>query len=70
MLPDDLERFKRELVSKATGRDALIVDVRYNPGGHVAPSILDILQKRPWTFVRPRNSTTLVTAEWYWGSYD
>jgi tricorn protease len=46
------------------------VDVRYNPGGHVAPSIVDILQKKPWTMVRPRNSDTLVTADWYWGDYD
>jgi tricorn protease len=70
MEADDLERFKRELVSKASGKQALIVDVRYNPGGHVAPSILDILQKRPWTMVRPRNSATLMTADWYWGDYD
>src|SRR5262249_21419059 len=70
MGPADLERFKRELVSKASGKQALVVDVRYNPGGSVAPSILDILQKKPWTMVRPRNSDTLVTADWYWGSYD
>jgi tricorn protease len=70
MGPEDLERFKRELVSKASGKQALIVDVRYNPGGHVAPSILDILQKKPWTLVRPRNSSTLMTADWYWGDYD
>jgi tricorn protease len=66
----DLERFKHELVSKAAGKQALVVDVRYNPGGFVAPSILDILQKKPWTMVRPRNTDALVTADWYWGDYD
>jgi tricorn protease len=70
MEPADLERFKRELVSKASGKQALVVDVRYNPGGFVAPSILDILEKKPWTMVRPRNTDTLLTADWYWGDYD
>lgn len=70
MEPADLEQFKRELVSRANGKQALIVDVRYNPGGFVAPSILDILQKKPWTMVRPRNTDTLITADWYWGGYD
>lgn len=70
MGPADLERFKRELVSKANGKQAVIIDVRYNPGGSIAPYLLDILQKKPWTMVRPRSSEALMTADWYWGDYD
>ncbi|MBE7557862.1 PD40 domain-containing protein [bacterium] len=47
---DALERFKRELPGEAAGKDGLLLDVRGNPGGHIAVHILEILIKRPFIY--------------------
>jgi tricorn protease len=69
-LPSEL-RFKEELVSEATNRDAMLVDVRYNGGGNVAHRLLDILRKKPYVTFRPRSLGKLVLSDWFtdylWG---
>jgi tricorn protease len=64
-------RFKEELVSEATGKDALLVDVRNNGGGNVAHRLLDILRKQPYVTFRPRSLGQEVLSDWFndylWG---
>lgn len=57
-------RFKDEFIGEATGRDALLVDVRYNGGGNVAHRLLDILRKRPYVTFKPRSLGKSVLADW------
>lgn len=57
-------RFKEEFIAEATGRDALLVDVRYNGGGNVAHRLLDILRKRPYVSFKPRSLGKSVLADW------
>ncbi|MEM1339292.1 MAG: S41 family peptidase [Bacteroidota bacterium] len=45
---NELERFKREMVSEAAKRDALILDLRYNTGGNVHDEVLQFLSQRPY----------------------
>ncbi len=45
---NELERFKREMVSEAAKRDALILDLRYNTGGNVHDEVLRFLSQRPY----------------------
>lgn len=62
-VPSEL-RFKEELVGEATGREGLILDVRYNGGGNVAHRLLDILRKKPYVYFRPRSLGKNVVADW------
>jgi tricorn protease len=42
----NLEKFKRDLTAEARQKDGVVIDVRYNNGGYVAPFVLEILQRR------------------------
>lgn len=66
-VPSEL-RFKEEFVGDATGRDGLLIDVRYNGGGNVAHRLLDILRKKPYVTFRPRSLGRQVSADWF-GDY-
>lgn len=57
-------RFKEELVGEATGRDGMLLDVRYNGGGNVAHRLLDILRKKPYVTFKPRSLGKTVLADW------
>jgi tricorn protease len=61
--PSEL-KFKEEFVSQATGKDGLLVDVRYNGGGNVAHRLLDLLRKKPYVSFRPRGLGKTVAADW------
>jgi len=41
-----LEQFKLDLDSQVHGREGVVIDVRYNTGGYVAPFVLDVLHRR------------------------
>ncbi|GMN07702.1 S41 family peptidase [Croceitalea sp. MTPC5] len=45
---NELERFKREMVSEASHREALILDLRYNTGGNVHDEVLQFLSQKPY----------------------
>ena len=62
-VPSEL-RFKEEFVSEASGRNGLLVDVRYNGGGNVAHRLLDILRKKPYVSFRPRSLGQQVMVDW------
>lgn len=50
-----LQLFKEQLVSIAESKDALIVDVRENPGGSIAVHLLGMLDRTPWLLRRFRD---------------
>ncbi|PCJ97597.1 MAG: peptidase S41 [Flavobacteriaceae bacterium] len=45
---NSLENFKREMVSEANNRKALILDLRYNTGGNVHDEVLQFLSQKPY----------------------
>lgn len=48
MTGGELEQFKREMVSEANQRDAIILDLRYNTGGNVHDEVLQFLAQKPY----------------------
>ncbi|PIE01855.1 MAG: hypothetical protein CSA81_10120 [Acidobacteria bacterium] len=50
-----LEVFETELFSEAEGKDALIIDVRYNGGGWITDFLLNILTTAEHAYTIPRN---------------
>lgn len=44
----ELENFKREMVSEAYTKKALILDLRYNTGGNVHDAVLQFLSQKPY----------------------
>jgi C-terminal processing protease CtpA/Prc len=43
---EDLQQFLVDLDTETHGREGVLIDVRFNPGGHIATFILDVLAKR------------------------
>ena len=56
MGPDGYAEFHRAFTVEGD-KDALVVDVRFNGGGHVSPLILEKLMRRPIGFDFPRHSS-------------
>jgi tricorn protease len=56
-----LANFQRDLQSNA-GKKALIIDVRFNPGGNTEQSLLAMLNDRAYGSLRPRNSVDVPRA--------
>jgi len=48
-----LEKFRRELFTESIGKDALIIDVRFNGGGFTAVEVRNVLDERP-AYLRAR----------------
>lgn len=42
-------QFIADLDTETHGREGVVIDVRFNPGGHIAPFILDVLHRRAYT---------------------
>jgi tricorn protease len=55
-----LEQFKLDLDSQIHDKDGVVIDVRYNTGGYVAPFVIDVLQRRTGLFntFRSRSRTS------------
>eukprot|EP00300_Choanocystis_sp_HF-7_P003610 c12748_g1_i1.p1 GENE.c12748_g1_i1~~c12748_g1_i1.p1 ORF type:complete len:1408 (+),score=318.64 c12748_g1_i1:519-4226(+) len=53
MVAEGWAEFHRAFISQA-GREALIVDLRYNSGGRISPEILDKLSRRTTGYMRSR----------------
>jgi tricorn protease len=50
------ERFERELVARASGKEGLIVDVRYNGGGWTTDYLMTVLDVRRHAYTIPRGA--------------
>lgn len=47
-----LRHFKHHLGNDMLGKEGVVIDVRYNGGGHTAVDVLEVLIKRPWLIRR------------------
>jgi C-terminal processing protease CtpA/Prc len=52
---NDQAQFEREAFEYVIGKEAMIIDVRFNSGGYVADTLIDWLERKPRGFVRPRD---------------
>jgi Tol biopolymer transport system component/C-terminal processing protease CtpA/Prc len=48
-------QFEREAYEYIVGKDAMIIDVRFNNGGNIADTLVEWLQRKPHGWVRPRD---------------
>jgi tricorn protease len=49
-------KFEREAYEYMAGKEALIIDVRFNSGGNIADTLIDWIERKPHGYVRPRDS--------------
>src|SRR5260370_35937415 len=53
-----LRQFERDLAMQ-TGKKALVIDQRFNPGGGIDQELLQILQQRQYQYTKVRDSVTV-----------
>lgn len=51
----DQTRFEREFYEYARGKQAMIIDVRFNGGGNIADTLIDWLERTQYGYYRPRD---------------
>jgi len=56
----ELDKFQREFFSEVFDKDALIVDVRFNPGGFIHEELFDLLDKNPFGFAGHRDAVPVL----------
>ena len=56
MQPNNQVQFEREAFEYMADKQALIIDVRFNNGGTIADTLVDWLDRKPYGYVRPRDS--------------
>jgi C-terminal processing protease CtpA/Prc len=49
-------QFEREAYEYIIGKDAMVIDVRFNTGGNIADTLIQWLDRKPHAYVRPRDS--------------
>ncbi|MGD2135685.1 MAG: S41 family peptidase, partial [Gemmatimonadales bacterium] len=57
------ERFERELVASGSGKDGLVVDVRYNGGGWTTDYLMTVLTVRQHAYTVPRGAAEDLAVE-------
>ncbi len=58
-----LDRFYKEVTTKAGAVDAVVVDVRYNGGGRTAHDILRVIETKPFSYMHPRGAPTMISED-------
>ena len=56
MKPSALQRFERELLTYAYGKEGLVLDVRFNPGGRIHDELFALLTRKVHVFETPRDA--------------
>lgn len=51
----DQARFEREAYEYILGKEAMIIDVRFNRGGNISDTLIDWLERKPHGYYRPRD---------------
>ena len=49
-------QFEREAYEYMVGKEAMVIDVRFNAGGNIADTLIEWLDRKPHGYVRPRDS--------------
>lgn len=52
---NDQAQFEREAYQYILGKEAMIIDVRFNRGGNIADTLIDWLERKPHGYFRPRD---------------
>ncbi len=55
MVRSNQAQFEREAYEYIVGKDAMIIDVRFNTGGNIADTLIDWLERKPHGYLRPRD---------------
>ena len=59
-------QFERETYEYMVGKEAMIIDVRFNSGGNIADTLIDWLERKPHGYVRPRDASPQVSPQRAW----
>lgn len=62
-----LERFARELFAENYDKEAVIIDIRWNPGGNIHEYLLEILSRPQFGWSRPRDGEMVQQPGHRWG---
>ncbi|HXI50169.1 MAG TPA: S41 family peptidase [Candidatus Saccharimonadales bacterium] len=49
-------KFEREAYEYMAGKEAMIIDVRFNVGGNISDTLIDWIERKPHGFFRPRDA--------------
>jgi tricorn protease len=49
-------QFQREAYEYMVGKEAMVIDVRFNGGGNIADTLIDWLERKPHGYIRPRDA--------------
>jgi len=52
----DQTQFEREAYEYMVGKEAMVIDVRFNNGGNIADTLIEWLDRTPHGYVRPRDA--------------
>jgi tricorn protease len=66
MAPPNQIRFEREIYEYMIGKEAMIVDLRFNTGGNIADNLVDWLERKPHGFLRPRDRAPYYAPDRAW----
>jgi C-terminal processing protease CtpA/Prc len=59
-------RFEREVYEQVVGKQAMIIDVRFNGGGNISDTLVDWLERKPHGFYRPRDGAVELAPSRAW----
>ena len=59
-------QFEREAYEYIVGKEAMVIDVRFNSGGNIADTLIDWLERKPHGYVRPRDSEQAASPHHAW----
>jgi tricorn protease len=59
-------KFEREVYEYMAGKEAMIIDVRFNRGGNIADTLIDWIERKPHGFTRPRDAAPETTPYHAW----
>ena len=59
-------RFEREAYEYMAGKDAMIIDVRFNRGGNIADTLIDWIERKPHGWTRARDAEPEATPYRVW----
>ena len=62
----DQTQFEKEAYEYMVGKEAMILDVRFNNGGNIADTLVEWLSRKPFGFVRPRDGAKEPTPYHAW----
>jgi tricorn protease len=62
----DQTQFEKEAYEYMVGKEAMILDVRFNNGGNIADTLVEWLSRKPFGYVRPRDGAKEPTPYHAW----